>query len=230
MLDAEVLKVDAKVLFTSLLPASSRAIDDLLFSVIPCQVLITRILEFLNATLIMRLPRLLKLFFLLPLLGACTTSVGDGSPTISEILVKQDETATSPAANSVVLVMPRYFTLTFTYSCNAPAGGFSGSKCRGTAIVPTPPENLPKGMIHCKTITTVHKRDTATSAGWTAEKGADDILFFRHSISAESGVFAGGKEVRVTYKHFVVYEVDRVKAGELLGCTFSTAESVTEIV
>ena len=118
-------------------------------------------------------------------------------------------------------------TVYLSWRCNAEGGGF-GHICTGYKLIPDPTtSDLPPDLIHCKTKTTIIKRDAGTtSARWKAARSDRDIIIFRHSIRAETDFFGGGKEISVAYEHLLIFRKDKTVAGSLLGCTFSIEENV----
>ena len=158
---------------------------------------------------------------LLPLLlGGCTTinpMLFASAPTVAKAVSYQ------PKVEGEELV---YWTVSLSWRCNAPAGGLFGSKCSGTTIAPDPSgTHLPINHIHCRTTTVFGKRDTNTRAGWRVSRGQDNGMAFYHYIEAESGTFAGGKEIEISYEHIVIAEKDKNALAGPLECTFTTQEN-----
>lgn len=114
-----------------------------------------------------------------------------------------------------------YWVFTFGWRCNA-EGGYYQSYCYDYKEIPDPSSGVFQvGQIHCKTEQDTLKRDPNTLAGWRIGRGSNDVLTFRHVIRANSPVFGPGREIAVTYRHFVIKREDKDTIGSTLGCDFT---------
>ena len=113
-----------------------------------------------------------------------------------------------------------------SWRCNAEGGGW-GSVCEGRTIVPNPDgTHLPVDHIHCRTETTIIKKDSDTFSEWRVSRGPDNSMAFYHHIRAQSQTFGGGKEIEVSFTHYVIAEKDKDALSAPLSCSFTTAERV----
>ncbi len=114
-----------------------------------------------------------------------------------------------------------YYTISYWVRCNAPAPGFLASRCEDYNMhVPSQPNNALTDFIHCRTDTTIQKRDDNTGGGWDVSENGPGPLQFRHWIAAESKTFQGGHEVEVTYKHIVIPRNSVATLGVDLNCNY----------
>lgn len=151
-------------------------------------------------------------------LAVCATSCGN-LPNI-----KESQSRNSIQTVEVAGVSHSYWTLGFRWRCNADGGGV-GQDCSGQTIVPKGVA-WPADSIHCRTSTTLIKRDPGTTAGWKALRDEGDILRFLHNIRAQSGLFGAGREIEVAFEHIVIARKDESALKGPLACTFSIREIV----